>query len=327
MFLKRLLLFCIITPQLIVIIWLGTSIIQKIYNKNVLGVTNVSQLHKKNLSFPNDPTLQYYYESAPNTTQEDQPIWLPEKVIYTINSDGFNERYEYSVNKPPNTFRILTLGDSFTFGHYVSTVNNWPEQLEDMLNSRLQCKNQIKFEVINLGEPGYDIQYVTHRYKTKGKKYSPDLLIWLEPGKGFDRFNELKGPYEKKREQELENAGQLNDLADYTRAYKMAEHDVHEAYSQSELDALVDAWWQNFLVIKGETPLIVTTYTDEIRPHIVRLQQYAQSTTYMYISKAITGRNEDKFTLPDGHPNANGHAQIASDTFTLLNNLGLLPCE
>lgn len=327
MFIKRLLLCSVVTIELIVIIWLGITVGQKIHQKNVLGATSASQLHKKDLSFPKDPTLQYYYESAPNTTQEDQPIWLPEKAIYTINSDGLNERYEYSIDKPSNTFRIITLGDSFTFGHYVSTINNWPERLEDMLNSTLQCKNIIKFEVINLGEPGYDIQYIAHRYKTKGLKYNPDLLIWLESGKGFDRFNELKGPYEKARKQQLKAAGQLNDLADYTRAYKMAEKDVHEAHTQNELSALVDSWWHEFLLFNKDTPLVVTTYTDEKKSNISRLRSYAQSTAHMYIANVITGRNTDQNTLRDGHPNSNGHAQIAHDTFLQLHKLGLIPCE
>ena len=58
------------------------------------------------------------------------------------------------IKKNKDTFRIITLGDSFTFGMYINTKDNWTELLEDKLNSDMGCKNISMFEVINLGVGG-----------------------------------------------------------------------------------------------------------------------------------------------------------------------------
>ena len=63
--------------------------------------------------------------------------WGPNKGTYTINNDSLNERFNYSENKDKNTFRIITLGASYTYGLYVDTKNNWTEILEDILTLKI----------------------------------------------------------------------------------------------------------------------------------------------------------------------------------------------
>jgi hypothetical protein len=96
------------------------------------------------------------------------------KTIYIdINSQGFRDR-EFSLNKPPNTIRILAMGDSFTYGWYVNLNDTWPKKLEHLLNEK---DNESKFEVLNLGIPGYDIWNVANLFIKKAYKYEPDALI------------------------------------------------------------------------------------------------------------------------------------------------------
>ena len=74
----------------------------------------------------------------------------------------------------------MTLGDSFTFGVYVNTEDNWTELLEDKLNSiKNICPNTDHFEVINLGVGGYDIEYAAKRYINRGKVYNPNIILLL----------------------------------------------------------------------------------------------------------------------------------------------------
>jgi len=63
-----------------------------------------------------------------------------------INSDGFRGR-EYSVDKPSNTFRVIVLGDSFTFGQGFNLEDTFCYRLEKLLNENHPEKN---FEVLNL---------------------------------------------------------------------------------------------------------------------------------------------------------------------------------
>lgn len=54
----------------------------------------------------------------------------------------------YTLQKPPNTFRIVVLGDSFTFGMGVKKEETFSYRLESLLNSK---SGKTRFEVINLG--------------------------------------------------------------------------------------------------------------------------------------------------------------------------------
>ena len=109
-----------------------------IKRQQVLGVLNINPIPKDTLVFPEDTEFKYYFEPKPNEALEEKRYWPPyKKVVYTINSDGLNERYEYSPVKTKDTFRIITIGDSHTFGHYVNIENNFPEQLENLLNKKI----------------------------------------------------------------------------------------------------------------------------------------------------------------------------------------------
>ncbi len=171
---KRILFFCFIFLLLILgivafIFW-KNGVFQKVSKSKVM----VNAERKIQVD-----GLKYYYEPYANSRPKFSSNFAKENATYTINEDALNERKNYNLLKPQKTFRIITLGDSFTFGLYVDTKDNWTELLEDMLNKRMKCGNIDKFEVINLGIWGYDIQYSVERYKLRGKKYNPDLIIWL----------------------------------------------------------------------------------------------------------------------------------------------------
>jgi len=144
---------------------------------------------KKECHFLNIEDLKYFYEPEANLIQKEEEKGFS-KVKYTINKDALNERFNYPVKKEKGVYRIMTLGDSLTYGLLVNTDQNWTELLEDKLNKDLKCKNIKKIEVINLGVDGYDIEYTVERYKIRGEKYNPDLIIW--PIRSFYKINELR---------------------------------------------------------------------------------------------------------------------------------------
>ncbi len=94
-----------------------------------------------------------------------------------INSLGLRGG-EISIAKPEGTVRILIIGDSATFG---AGVEKDEETIPGRLGKRLKDEPYIenmKFEVINGGIPGYDIQEIYLHYKYKLKQLKSDIVIY-----------------------------------------------------------------------------------------------------------------------------------------------------
>lgn len=99
-----------------------------------------------------------------------------------FNSLGYRGK-EFLLNKPPNTTRILVLGDSFTFGIGVSDEETYPYQLEKILKE----KGHSNTEVINAG---YADAFSPDSYylylKKRGLALKPDIVIL-----GFFVYNDI----------------------------------------------------------------------------------------------------------------------------------------
>jgi len=91
-----------------------------------------------------------------------------------INNLGFRDNQDYSFEKGNNTFRIIVLGDSVTFGHGCKFEETWPFLLKQNL---VKWNNKVKWEVWNLGVPGYDSNLELKTLEEIGPKAEPDLVI------------------------------------------------------------------------------------------------------------------------------------------------------
>ena len=102
------------------------------------------------------------------------------------NSLGFRDTREYSLAKPPGTFRIIVLGDSVTFGHGALYETSYPYLLEQRLR---EWRPDVKWEVWNLGVPGYNTAQELAYLNEIGERYAPDLVIvgfFLNDFTGFE---------------------------------------------------------------------------------------------------------------------------------------------
>jgi lysophospholipase L1-like esterase len=95
-------------------------------------------------------------------------------VLYKINSRGIRDR-EYDLPKNPQTYRIVVLGDSYTFGDGIPLEDTYAKQLERQLNSNPAIPRKI--EVINFGVNGYNTVQELWRLKDKALDFKPDLII------------------------------------------------------------------------------------------------------------------------------------------------------
>ena len=302
---------------------------QKIVHK-VQDPDKIAVIKKENLIFPEESEFKYYYELQPNTKAMDEPEWLGYQAKYTYNADGLNERFNYEVEKPSNTFRIITLGDSFTYGHYVNTEDNWPEQLEDLLNKPdIKMCNFERIEVINLSMTGFDIPYLVRRYKDIGAKYQPDLIIWFESGSGFIRLNEFlrEGINTCEKDENIAYTSEFPTKSHY--CWNVAQKKMDEKYSYEEIEQIVTNHLDDFFSTLIENKVLFFTFNeydlkDEWK---ITLEKWKVRYPQASFLSVIPNLHILKQTLSDGHPNVQGHKTIASSIYKYLENNVINQCK
>jgi len=92
---------------------------------------------------------------------------------FSKNSEGFRGP-EFNKDKPDNTYRIIAVGGSTTFGSGVTDENTWPRILEKKLQNLSESKN---IEVINAGIGAITSFNESKLIKEKLIHYKPDLII------------------------------------------------------------------------------------------------------------------------------------------------------
>jgi GDSL-like Lipase/Acylhydrolase family len=95
-------------------------------------------------------------------------------VPVRINQLELRDAREYSLAKPPHTFRILVLGDSVTFGHGSVYEHTFPYLLEQQLRS---WRPEVNWQVWNAAVPGYNTSQELAQLLEIGPRFQPDLVI------------------------------------------------------------------------------------------------------------------------------------------------------
>lgn len=285
----------------------------------------VTYLNREDFRFPQG-ILKHYYEpkyDEVNYSVTLKPTWLPKYPEGIINSDGLRDRYNYQIAKDNNTYRIAALGDSWTFGLYVDIQKSYPERLEDELNEKLHCNGINKFEVINFGVPGHDVEYNVHRYFTKGEKYSPDLLLWLFTDVMLVRVNELYFPEMKPTPSAgptltLEKVGKISLEAYFNTLIKYGEHSLLE-YSLSAMKKITTA----------KTPIVLLVFPSMIQEYKKVIYDFAETKINSHVVENIPDIPKDPklhFAPFDNHPNSQGYKLLSEAIYNYIRSNVLTSC-
>jgi lysophospholipase L1-like esterase len=114
-----------------------------------------------------DPPRRYrlqpgFQGTITNRVEYDTPV--------SINREGL--RGPEIEPRQPGTFRILALGDSFTFGVGASQEETYPAQLQEILRSR-----GTDAQVLNAGAPGFGVPDAVAWYRRWGRPLDPDAVV------------------------------------------------------------------------------------------------------------------------------------------------------
>lgn len=139
------------------------------------GITRLVMPTSVKLRIMHQPDEKLGYKMAPHF--EMRHVTTEFDNIIKINSEGLRD-VEHKDGKDPSSYRILVLGDSFTFGLGVDMEESYPKVLESMLNKNpLLNGDKKRFEVINSGIQGFGTEQEFLYLKELGEKYKPDLVI------------------------------------------------------------------------------------------------------------------------------------------------------
>jgi len=150
-----------------------------------------------------------------------------------VNSHGLRGP-EIPYEKPPGTFRVLVVGDSFTFGAQVNEEQTFVDRLAGYLQSHLSEGGQdtIRIQTLNGGVDGWSTVNELAWLKVEGVRYAPDLVVLMfytgnDPGENFDRLKAVKratGTVEPDQPDVLRDVRQM--LAQHSALYAMIESGV-----------------------------------------------------------------------------------------------------
>lgn len=116
-----------------------------------------------------------YYEADPHTGFRIRPHSLGHfrgGIVALANSHGHRDD-EVTLEKSPDTFRVLLLGDSFSMGANVRQEDAYPQALEKLLNE----ESNRKIEIVNSGVGGWDPFQYAQYYEHYGWRFNPDLIL------------------------------------------------------------------------------------------------------------------------------------------------------
>lgn len=283
-----------------------------------------TQIKKSNTTVESEKSkYAYFWQYNPNQKITDNPEWLKHEVTYSINNDGLNSIIDFSIEKPPNTKRILTLGDSYTFGHFVNTQENWPTKIQTLIQNYYNdnCPDE-SIEVINLGMPGFDVAYIIERYKLKGDKYNPDLIVWFDPGTALTRFNEKMHPfinecYENKTYLETK----FTTLNEHYFCWDYGSQKVIETYSIDNLLKDLATELSTFLNLTEDIPKEFVFFGWHYNENKTNLRKVFYPNDFFDISQpSIIWEYDKSHQLEDGHASELGNSVLAEKIFKNLSS-------
>jgi len=143
---------------------------------NVLGVLLLSEVALRIIGYSHPTFYAYDSQRGWALKPEARGLWTDEGSNWVeINADGMHDR-EHSLKRPPNSYRIAVLGDSFTEAIQLPLNQNFSSVAEEALKTCPLMVNHAP-EVINFGVAGYGTAQELLTLRHQVWKYSPELVV------------------------------------------------------------------------------------------------------------------------------------------------------
>lgn len=236
-----------------------------------------------------------------------------------------------SSEKAPGVYRIITLGDSCTWGVLVGPNHTYSFLLEKMLQKHYGDK--LKIEVLNGGVLGFSslqmLRYLTHDLEP----YNPDLVIvrgnWDDSPVGTD-------PYIL--EEENDSLTGLRALLAESKTYYLIKYVTLKGKKNffkkrdriSSSGGITNYHLMNDLATERGFDLLIVEYQFKHEDGTIFVapdnQSYDWPAPYLKMQKAYneSGLTPNEFLLDEVHPSVAGHRLIADQIYNEVLRLGFV---
>ena len=133
-----------------------------------------------------EPHPSLFWRLKPNQTG----LTKVDRKPFHINSHS-TRGHDFQPNKPTGTVRMVSLGDSRTFGWGLSDQEAYSALLETLLQKRVGADTRI--EVINAGVNAWSFPQMFAYFRHEGVNYGPDYVI-IGEANGWTQFLEDADP-------------------------------------------------------------------------------------------------------------------------------------
>lgn len=262
---------------------------------------------------------------------------------YVHNSMGFRDE-EHSVKKPEGTFRILGLGDSFTYGVGAAYEETYLYRLEKILNIREGKHPEI--EIIKAGIPRFFPEAERLLLDHYGLEFQPDLiLVGFLPNDIIESYLGLNAVLVSESGH-LIRPGEFNEIEKWLYTHSHIFRIIYRKYFSNDHPSKIN-WAEGEEKITGEYLKIVELanqidakivlihipqrgpWDDNARGIASRLAEWSSSHNIPFIdvlpAMEKSSQNQVLYWEKDGHCTAAGYKVIAETIFSYLVEKNLVP--
>ncbi len=142
----------------------------------IIGEVSLRLLFAEHINlFPRYTASAHYGEFTIRRLQPNSSFWhtsVDGSWKFVTNSKGFRNESNFSYEKSPGVFRVLSLGDSNTQGMEVQQ-----DQTFSAITERFLRGEGVDVEVINSGVSGFSTAEAVVFLENEGIKYHPDVVV------------------------------------------------------------------------------------------------------------------------------------------------------
>jgi len=240
--------------------------------------------------------------------------------------------------KKEGEIRVLTLGDSVTFGVGVKEPETFPRRLEANLNGN---SNGV-VRIINAGVGGYNTQQEWGFLSLKGEDIAPDIVVLLYV---YNDFEVNKGPYDPRNWMSIENKSPpqvISVLLGRIWLYRLMTFTLnYSGRTGADITGLQESeGWQESMDSLGkiadwcarqEIPFVVFVYrmheTPLTRACYESVKDVGLSEGFPVLDTLPWFASKDfraiTNSVVDPHPNAEGHSLLAKGILQSFERLGI----